>query len=538
MSSIFCSTCGHPNPVGANFCSACGDSLTSNAAQTPPTLAAGKLLRDRYRIRESLGAGGFGRTYLVEDTGRFDEKLVLKEFSPAQQGTSSLQKAVELFRREAVTLYQLEHPQIPKFWEIFQAESRLFLVEDFVEGHTYEALLNERVRQRRCFSEVEVLKLLQDLLPVLTYIHRQGIIHRDISPDNIILSAKSGLPSLIDLGAAKQTVINATVVNTATTPRATSIGKTGYSPDEQIRLGIVAPHSDLYALAVTAIVLMTGKQPSQLLDQYSLQWNWDQEVTVNPAFAQTINRMLAPRPDQRFQSADDVLNAIKPLLSNGTASPVDTHPAADTANSQPTVVSPPDSSWITTPISRNPANTPPSAPAAAAPNPAAPTEVSPGPTASAPTEVTPAPNKYYSVPNSVPPSAPTPPPNPSAPTDFASYPDPAVSSTNNNSGSGKIFDSTIPVPEEIKGWNWGAFLLGAFWSVGNKVWIGLICFIPWVGWIMLIFLSVKGNEWAWKSKRWASVEQFKATQRKWTIAGLIAVGIFSVIGFLIGLSGY
>lgn len=542
MSTLSCQQ-GHPNPSGSNFCSVCGESLTETVqgGHGPPTLLPGNLLRDRYRIHKALGSGGFGRTYLVEDTGRFDERLVLKEFAPAVNGTFALKKAVELFRREAITLYQLEHPQIPKFWEIFQAESRLFLVEDFVEGHTYEALLNERIRKQKTFSEAEVLRLFRDLLPVLTYIHQQGIIHRDISPDNIILSARNGLPILIDMGAAKQTVINATIVESvSTTPRATSIGKTGYSPDEQIRLGMVAPYSDLYALAVTAIVLMTGKQPNQLLDPYSLQWNWEQDVTVHPTFAQVINRMLAPRPDQRFPSANEVLDAIAPLLNTQITTKTTT---------EPTAVSTPTASDNNAPTQYYPVESSASPPAPLTPvNPSAPTAFTP-----------PAPNKYYSVsaalpsaalPSAVPPvpiNSPTLQQKSSVPGDFIPEPLPVVSTAENNSGSGRVFDSTVPVPEGVKGWSWGAFLLGPFWSIGNKVWIGLITFLAWIndpglllwiGVILTIVLAIKGNEWAWKSKRWASVERFKATQKKWTVAGIIVTVILVFLLVLIEFGSY
>ena len=94
----------------------------------------------------------------------------------------------------------------------------------------------------------------------------------------------------------------------------------------------------------------------------------------------------------------------------------------------------------------------------------------------------------------------------------------------NNSGQGNIFDDSVPVPDEIKGWNWGAFLMPWLWPFTNCVWIGLLAFIPQVGWLIAIALGAKGNEWAWKSRKWRSIEQFKAHQRGWTIAGL-AIGI-------------
>jgi serine/threonine protein kinase len=94
----------------------------------------------------------------------------------------------------------------------------------------------------------------------------------------------------------------------------------------------------------------------------------------------------------------------------------------------------------------------------------------------------------------------------------------------NNSGLGNIFDDSVPVPDEIKGWNWGAFLMPWLWPFTNCVWIGLLSFMPQVGWLVAIALGAKGNEWAWKSRKWRSIEQFKAHQRGWTIAGL-CIGI-------------
>ncbi len=89
----------------------------------------------------------------------------------------------------------------------------------------------------------------------------------------------------------------------------------------------------------------------------------------------------------------------------------------------------------------------------------------------------------------------------------------------NTSGKGK---ASI-VPPEIKGWNWGAFFLNFIWSVGNRTWIGLLTLVPLVGYIMPIILGYKGNEWAWKNKRWKNIDHFKRTQKKWAIWGTCIV---------------
>jgi serine/threonine protein kinase len=111
----------------------------------------------------------------------------------------------------------------------------------------------------------------------------------------------------------------------------------------------------------------------------------------------------------------------------------------------------------------------------------------------------------------------------------------------NNSGQGGLFDSSVPVPDEIKGWNWGAFLFPQFWPLTNQTWIGLLSWAPFIGSFMTFVLGYKGNEWAWKSRKWRSIEQFKAHQRGWAIAGLlfgipVSVAIWvSAIAFLIDL---
>ncbi len=91
----------------------------------------------------------------------------------------------------------------------------------------------------------------------------------------------------------------------------------------------------------------------------------------------------------------------------------------------------------------------------------------------------------------------------------------------NNSGQGGLFNPSIPVPDEIKGWNWGAFLFPQFWPLTNRTWIGLLSWMPYCGPLMGPVLGYKGNEWAWKSRHWRSIQQFKDHQRGWTVAGLL-----------------
>jgi hypothetical protein len=96
----------------------------------------------------------------------------------------------------------------------------------------------------------------------------------------------------------------------------------------------------------------------------------------------------------------------------------------------------------------------------------------------------------------------------------------------NTSGQGEL----AIVPEEVKGWSWGVFVLTWIWGIFNSVWIALLCFIPLFSFIWAIVLGVKGNEWAWRNKKWDSIEHFKSTQRSWNIAGIVLFAISIVAG--------
>lgn len=284
-------------------------------------LNSGDEMRSRYRILHQLGFGGFSRTYLAEDLNRFNERCVLKEFAPQLQETFAHAKAQELFEREAAVLYRLRHPQIPQFRQLFryqeQQEEHLFLVQDYIEGITYHALLNQRLEANNRFSEGEIKQLLTQVLPILEYIHSLGVIHRDISPDNLILRNQDELPVLIDFGCIKEVEIktqfklHAVATSDSVPLIGTALGKAGYAPPEQVERGIVYPHSDLYALAATAVVLLTGKSPQQLTNADSYHWQWQSEVTLSPKLEWILSKMLSPYPSDRFGSAAEVSNTLQ-----------------------------------------------------------------------------------------------------------------------------------------------------------------------------------------------------------------------------------
>jgi serine/threonine protein kinase len=294
---LYCSnpTCSNPFiPDGNTFCLSCGSQTLS------------PLFRNRYRVIQLLGEGGFGRTYEAIDTDRMDDPGVIKQFFPQVQGTAALEKATELFKQEAKRLYELgEHPQIPRLIAYFEQDKRLYLVQELIKGQTLLAEL----QQQGTFSEEKIWQLLADLLPVLKVVHERGVIHRDIKPENIMRRRKDGKLMLIDFGVSKQ--VTATLLGQA----GTTVGTHGYAPMEQMR-GQVYPASDLYSLGVTCIRLMTQCLPQEegsdaLYDAINGKWIWRERLpegtNISPQLADVLDKMLQNYLKNRYQSADEVL---------------------------------------------------------------------------------------------------------------------------------------------------------------------------------------------------------------------------------------
>lgn len=285
--------CNSQNPPQTKFCQRCGSKL---------------LLRGRYRAIKFIGEGGFGRTYQAVDEPKLNTPCVIKQFLPLQQGSGALQKATELFKQEASMLKKLgKHPQIPNLLAFFEQERKLYLVQEFIDG---QDLLKE-LQQRGKFSEAEVKQILINLLPVFQFIHERQVIHRDVKPENIIRH-RNGSLVLIGFGVSKQ------LSSSVLTPIGTMTGTMGYAAPEQMR-GMVSNSSDLYSLAVTCIRLLTGCLPilkpngslgDELFDINIMQWNWKKRVSISRDFEKVIDKMLQDFPNQCYQTAKEVLQAL------------------------------------------------------------------------------------------------------------------------------------------------------------------------------------------------------------------------------------
>lgn len=288
----YCLNPNCPKPLNSEeskFCLACGSKL---------------LLKERYRSIKPLGQGGFGRTFLAVDEDKPSKPTcVIKQFYPQAQGTSTVQKAVELFNQEAVRLEELgHHPQIPSLLAYFTQDDRQYLVQEYIDG----ANLAQEVERGEVYDEVKIRQLLADLLPVLQFIHDRNVIHRDIKPENIIRRSSDRLPILVDFGASKF------VTSASLNQPGTSIGSAEFVAPEQVR-GQAVYASDIYSLGVTCINLLTQLSPFDLFDVSQNQWVWSDRLKspITNNLGQILEKMLDVVPARRYQSAGEVLAALK-----------------------------------------------------------------------------------------------------------------------------------------------------------------------------------------------------------------------------------
>jgi serine/threonine protein kinase len=276
------------NPTGTNFCRTCGSKL---------------LLKDRYRAMKPLGQGGFGKTFLAVDEDKPSHpRCVIKQFFPQAQGTNTVQKAAELFTQEAVRLDELgEHPQIPDLLAYFTQANQQYLVQEFIDGRD----LAQELTNSGTFNEARVRSLLNNLLPVLQFVHQHRVIHRDIKPENIIRRRSDSQLFLVDFGASK------VVTGTALAQTGTAIGSAGYAAPEQ-SFGRAVFASDIYGLGVTCIHLLTGMHPFDLFDSNQNAWVWRSVLKspVSDALARILDKAIATAINQRYQSVAEILNDL------------------------------------------------------------------------------------------------------------------------------------------------------------------------------------------------------------------------------------
>jgi CHASE2 domain-containing sensor protein len=287
----------------------------SPARQGIASLETGCLLQGRYKIIDLLsnGRGGFGQTYLAQDTKRPGCPVcVVKQLQPLQRDPQQLQVARSLFQREAETLEAVgEHDQIPRLLAYFEETQEFYIVQEFIQGK----VLSELLRPGECLPESQVVDLLQDVLPVLNFIHRRGVIHRDLKPANLIRRKIDGRMVLIDFGAVKllQAQFTEQTLTSSLPTHTIIIGTNGYAPPEQM-VGEPVYSSDLYALGMIGIQALTGKSPRpRSVNTDTQEARWQDQVQVQAEFAAILDKMTHPDLQERFQTTQAVLQRLQSL---------------------------------------------------------------------------------------------------------------------------------------------------------------------------------------------------------------------------------
>ena len=289
--------CPQPkNPIDAFLCQACGARL---------------LVRNRYRVTKSLGQGGFGATFVAIDVSLPGEPIcVIKQLRPSNNHEKFLRMARELFEREARTLGKIgNHPQIPRLLDFFEERRNFYLVQEYVSGHT----IHQEVKQMGLFKEDKIRDFLIEILPVITYIHSQQVIHRDIKPANILRREQDGKLVLIDFGAVKNYVAQIETPEGVEQASNTqfAVGTSGYAPPEQLAMRPIFA-SDIYALGVTCVYLMTGRSPKDIEYNPSTgEMMWQNHVQLSKHMTQVLGKMLEVSVRYRYQSVEEVQRALQ-----------------------------------------------------------------------------------------------------------------------------------------------------------------------------------------------------------------------------------
>lgn len=266
----------------------------------------GSIVDNRYQIIQKLGRKETGKTYLVKDlqaTG--DARCALEQLNPNYDNEVNWQLIKQHLLNEVAVWKRLgDHPQIPQFYNHFIEDKQFYLVREYIDGDNLETIV-----ERKVFNEVDAIDFIQDVLRILDFIHKTNIIHRDIQPVNLIRRKKDNSFILINFGAIKE--IESTEINLkGEVISGKSLGNWSYIAPEQ-KMSNSQFNSDLYALAKSAVYALTGRSP-KTLEQTKI--NWQDQCQISPKLQNILEKMMVLDPDQRYGSALDVLQDLRPLL--------------------------------------------------------------------------------------------------------------------------------------------------------------------------------------------------------------------------------
>jgi eukaryotic-like serine/threonine-protein kinase len=281
-------------------------------------LNPGDILQNRYQIIDRLGCGGFAITYRANDLrSPANPPCVVKEILPPQSNDARVRpRAQELFEREANSLELLgHHSQITAFIDHFQENQKFYIVQQYIDGHP---LRDELIPDRR-WSEAEVAELLREILEILQFVHHHGVIHRDVTPSNLIRRNSDQKIVLIDFGAVKE--IGTLQITRSGHTRTTTIGTPGYAPPEQLN-GHPRFCSDIYAAGIIGIQAIAGlhiddffhdRRTGEIVWRYSV--NNLPIVQISDGMINILDNMVRYHFNDRYQSAADVLKDLRSLVT-------------------------------------------------------------------------------------------------------------------------------------------------------------------------------------------------------------------------------
>lgn len=459
----------------------------------------------QYEIIRELGRGSMGIVYEAKDT-KSELKVALKLLTLSQSITGvDRRQAIDRFKREANAAGSLVHPSVAQVYDTGEFNGNNYMVMEYCSGVTLRHILKHEKR----ISEDKLKLIMEQLLSALEVAHASNIIHRDIKPDNIMVGPNTKI-KLMDFGIAK-------LVDSSTMTQAGQMmGSPAYMSPEQIMGKPIDATTDLFSTGVTIYECLSGVKPFNADTitgiTHQIMYNDPEPLTGVAAYWQGIVlKAMQKEPGSRYADATQMRLDIK----NQRAPVIPQIPATSIQNQ--TIYAP-------APPAAQPQQYPPQIP---------PSQISP-PTDGQqyPVYQQPTGPQYYNQPN-------------------MNY-DPqqlGVPYFQNTSGIG----TTSVVPNELRGgWNWGAFFLTLFWSISHNVLIGLIPTGIWLitllindpyfngfsiflQFILYIMMGLKGNEWAWKYRKWDSIQQFRDTQRVWRDWALGILGVAVTIGFGLGL---
>lgn len=297
-----------------NPCPHCGFDVRKREgmeyALQPNTILAGK-----YMVGRVLGQGGFGITYLGWDL-TLERRVAIKEYYPSGcvsrgQGTQNLtwyateqadkarKDGMEMFLKEARKMVKVDSiPGIVRVLELFQENGTAYIVMEFVEGET----LKTRLQKTGPLPWSQVNKIFEPAIHAMAQVHRAGLVHRDLSPDNLML-LPNGDVKILDLGAAKDLNINTGVSSM-------QVAKSGFSPLEQYtQRGNSGPWTDVYAMAATIYYAITGKLPQNAVDRLdhdTLSWTESGLLALPPAALAAMEHAMAVQASDRIQTMDEL----------------------------------------------------------------------------------------------------------------------------------------------------------------------------------------------------------------------------------------